>query len=454
MKNPLKYIKQILIFTLIFVGSINANAQIIDKIVAQVGDEIIMLSDIQQQKLQMIQDGQNVSNATDCQILESVLYQKLLINQAQIDSLEVSDDMVNGEMEQRIRYFEEQIGGREELEKFYGKSVAQIKAEFFTTIKKRMLSEMMEDKITENMIITPKDVKTFYNELPKDSIPYINSKISVGQVVIYPEITADDKGKAKIELESYRNQILSKQKRFETIATLRSNDPGSRIKGGDLGWQKRGTMVPEFEAALFSLKPNEISPVFETQYGYHIIEMLERKGDNYHVRHILITAKSSNKAFENAAIKLDQLYKDVKSDKLSFEKAAELHSTDEKSKNNGGKIVNPYTNDYFWDIQNINEIDPQMYRIIDRMKIGDISSPSLYDNMYEQKSGVRIVKLLNKTKPHQANLKDDYQLIQNACSQSKKQAIIKKWVQSKISGAYVRLDKDYFGCNFEYKWIK
>jgi len=454
MKNPLIFIKRIAIFAFVCFANTNVNSQVIDKIVAQVGNEIIMLSDIQQQKLQMIQEGVNVNNTTDCQILEDVLYQKLLVNQAQLDSIEVSDDQVNGEMEQRIRYFEEQIGGREELEKFYGKSVAQIKAEFFTIIKKRILSEMMEAKITENMVVTPNDIKKFYNNLPKDSIPYINSKISIAQIVIYPEITEEDKFKAKTELKKYRDQIVNNEKRFETIALTKSDDPGSRLKEGDLGWQRRGTMVPEFESALFALQKGDISPVFETQYGFHIIQMLERKGDNYHVRHILISAKSNNKAFENAAIKLDQIYKDIKANKITFEKAAELYSDDELSKNNGGQIVNPYTNDYFWDIQNINEIDPQMYRIVDRMKVGSVSSPSLYDNMREQKNGVRIVKLLNKTEPHLANLKDDYQLIQNACVESKKQDVINKWITSKINGAYIRIDKSFYNCKFRYNWTK
>ena len=454
MKKPLNYIKIVLSVVLVLLLSLNAKAQLIDKIVAQVGDEIIMLSDIEQRKLQMIQEGIEVSNSNNGQILEKILYQKLLINQAQIDSLEVSDDMVNGEMEQRIRYFQDQIGGKEELEKFYGKSVAQIKAEFFTTIKKRMLSEMMEDKVTETMTITPKNVKTFFKDLPKDSIPYINSKISVAHIVIYPEITDDDKLNAKQELEGYRNQIVSGEKSFKSLAILKSNDPGSRIKEGDLGWQKRGTMVPPFEAALFELQPDEISPVFESQFGYHIIKMIERKGDNYHVRHILIKPKSNNKAFENAAVKLDGIYQDLKAGKIEFDFAANKYSSDEKSKNNGGKIVNPYTNDYFWDVQNINEIDPQMYRIVDRLKDKEVSSPSLYDNMREQKSGVRIVKLLGKTEPHLANLSDDYQLISKACEEEKKQGVIKEWIEEKITGAYIRIDKDFQNSNFTYNWVK
>ncbi len=454
MKKQLKFIKT-LVLSIVFTSlSFAGKAQVIDKIVAQVGDEIILLSDIQSQKIQMISEGMNVSNTTDCQILEEMLYQKLLVNQAIIDSVEVSDDMVNAEMEQRIRYFEEQIGGRDKLEEFYGKSVAKIKAEFFDLIKKRILAEKMEEKITENLIVTPSDVKAFYNMLPKDSIPYINSKISVAHIVKYPVITDADKLKAKTKLEMYREDIVSGRKKFQTIAISYSNDPGSSVKGGDLGWQTKGTMVPEFEAALFELKPNEISEVFETQYGYHIIQMIERRGNNYHVRHILISAKASYAALDKAIDDIEKIYNDVKSGKISFDEAAKRFSDDDKSKLSGGKIVNPYTGDYYWDLQNINEIDPQMYRIIDGLRVGDLSKPSRYINMYEQKEGVRFVKLLGKTKPHLANLTDDYQLIKNACTEHKKQEIINKWIADRIKTTYIKIDKDYYTCQFNFDWIK
>ena len=454
MKKQSKFIKASILSLLFITLSFTSKGQVIDKIVAQVGDEIILLSDVQSQKIQMISEGMNVTNTTDCQILEEMLYQKLLVNQAQIDSLEVPDDMVNGEMEQRIRYFEEQIGGRDKLEEFYGKSVAQIKAEFFGLIKKRILAEKMEEKITENMVITPSDVKAFYNSLPKDSIPYINSKISVAHIVKYPVISENDKVKAKTKLEMYREDIISGKKKFQTIAISYSDDPGSSVKGGDLGWQTKGTMVPEFEAALFELKPDEISPVFESQYGYHIIQMIERRGNNYHVRHILISPKASYTALDESVNEIERIYRDVKSGKITFEAAARKYSDDEKSKLNGGKIINPYTGDYYWDLQNINEIDPQMYRIIDGLKVGDLSKPSRYINMYEQKEGVRFVKLLGKTKPHLANLTDDYQLIKNACTEHKKQEIINEWINSKIKSTYLKLDKDYYNCDFTFDWIK
>ena len=217
-KMQLKYIKSF--FTLLFLGIVfNSNAQtgIVDKIVAQIGEEIIMLSDIQKTKLQLIQEGVDPTKKMDCDILEELLFQKLLLNQAKIDSVEVNDESVNANMEQRLRYFEAQIGGREELEKFYGKSIAQIKAEFFKVIKEGMLAEQMKNKITENLVVTPKDINQFFNDLDKDSVPYINSKISVAHIVIYPEITETDKLKAKQELEGYREQIINNERSFKSF---------------------------------------------------------------------------------------------------------------------------------------------------------------------------------------------------------------------------------------------
>lgn len=454
MKMPLKNSK-ILLFVVFVLSSIFSFGQnnVIDKVIAQIGDEIVMLSDIQKAKLQLIQEGMEVSKKDDIRILEELLYQKLLLNQAKLDSVEVSDDQVNANMEQRIRYFEAQIGGREELEKFYGKSTAQIKAEFFKSIKENMLSEAMQDKITENLIVTPKDISAFFKTLPLDSIPYINSKISVAQIVIYPEITQADKVKAFKEISRIREDVVQERVSFQAAATRYSEDPGSKFKDGDLGWQSKGTMVPEFEAAAFILEKKGVSPVFETQYGYHFLQLLDRKGDNYRVRHILISTKADDKALDAAAVKIENIYKEIKSTSITFEKAAEKYSNDDGSKFNGGKIVNPYTNDYFWDINNINEIDPQLYRIIQGLSTNQMTRPSLYENYKEQKIGLRMIKLLAKTQPHAANLTDDYQLIQKACTETKKQEIITKWVSAKINSAYIRIDNDYKSENFQYNWL-
>jgi peptidyl-prolyl cis-trans isomerase SurA len=457
----LKSISRSLSLAALMVFSLNfsfaqTGAKVIDRIVAQLGEEIILLSDIQNRRLDIIQEGGKMDAATDCNILEEMLFEKLLITQAQLDSIEIPDDYVNAEMENRIRYIAQQIGSIEELEKFYGKSVAQIKAEFFNLIKKRMMAERMRDMITENVLITPNEVKLFYNTLPKDSLPYINAKISVAQIVLYPQITEDDKAKRKKELEVRRKQIADGERTFDGVALLESDDPGSRIQGGDLGWNSRGSMVPEFEAELFKLEKDGISPVFETLYGFHIVQLLDRKGDNYHCRHILFMPKVNDKALMKAATSIDSLYKAIKKGTITFEDAAMQYSQDDYSKQNGGKIVNPYTGDYFWDIQNINEIDPQMSTLINSMRIGDYSQPALYDNMMEQKKGVRIVKLIDRTKPHIANLKDDYQLIQMAALNEKKQAVIDHWVKTKIEGIFVRIfDANFIDqCKYRYPWIK
>lgn len=442
-------------FLIVLLSGTAFSQKVIDKVVAQVGEEIILLSDIQAARLQEIQSGLDGDKFSDCMILEELMYEKLLVNQAKIDSIEVSDDMVNQEMEARLREIARQIGSMEALEEFYGKSVAQIKADFFMLIKKKIQAERMRETITQDVVITPKEVKEFYNKLPKDSIPYINSKVVVAQIVKYPAVTQKDKEKSRKILEGYRSQIVEGKKTFATIASLYSDDPGSRLQNGELGWQTRGTMVPEFEAALFKLEKMEVSPVFETQYGYHIVQLLDRRGDNYSVRHVLITPKVSENALMKAATTMDSIYTELKKGRLKFEDAAQRFSDDENSKQNGGKIVNPYSGDYYWDLQNINEIDPQMSRVVDILKIGGYSSPALYDNMYEQKQGIRIVKLLDKTKPHLANLEEDRQLIELAATNEKKQEVIDKWIQGKINGTFITIDENYLkDCDFKYNWKK
>lgn len=457
MIKPLHAIKLFVLAIFLTTASASAFAQskVIDKIVAKIGDEYILLSDVENQKLSLQQNGMDVNSSSDCDILEGLMYEKLLTNQAVIDSVEVKDEVVNQEMESRLRIIAEQIGSIERLEEFYGKSVAQIKAEFFDVIKKRMQAERMKETITEGIDVTPKEVKEFYERLPKDSIPYINSKITIAQIVLYPQVTELDKKLAFKSITEALERVKSGERTFQTEAVLTSDDPGSKLEGGNLGWQARGTMVPEFEAELFKLKKDEISPIFETQYGYHFLQLLNRKGDNYEVRHILVSPKVDKRALIKTKSRMDSLYAEIQKGTISFEDAANQFSQDESSSGNGGKIVNPYTGDYKWDLQNINEIDPQMSQFINRLEPGDYAPPSLYDNYMEQKQGVRIVKLLGKTEPHLANLKDDYQLIQLAAMNEKKQKVIDAWVRQKISGNYVWIEEGLAGrCEFNYEWVK
>lgn len=443
-----------LIFSLIVVCAWNVSAQnskqVIDKVVAQIGDNIILLSDIQQQKLQAIQAGVDANHNLECSILEELMYQDLLINQAKLDSLDVTDAQVDAEMENRIRVIENQIGGRQKMEEFYGKTITQIKNEFREVIKDRMLASEMERTITSEISVTPKEVQQFYNALPPDSIPFINAQLSFQQIVHYPEITKDDKKRAYDKLVDIRAQILS-GKSFETQARINSMDPGSAAQGGKIE-ATRGMMVPQFEAAVFRLEKNGVSDVFETDYGYHIVKLIDRKGDDYVCAHILIIPEFTEESLIASATKMDSCYTELKNGTITWDEAVIKYSNDEATFRNKGIITNPITGEQTWDMEDLNQVDQQIYIITEAMSTGDISQANLYMNPFERKQGVRIVRLTDRKPPHKANLTDDYSLIKNATENDKKQKAVDTWISSKIENAYIKIDDDFKNCNFKNNW--
>ena len=446
--------KLIITFSIVILTITNLFSQekTIDKIVAQVGDNIVLLSDIQAQKLQAIQAGITVTPEMDCQILEELMYQFLLLNQAQIDSIIVSDAQVDAEMENKIRIIEQQIGSRQKLEEFYGKTVAQIKREFRPIIKDQLLAKEMERQMTSEISVTPRDVQKFYNSIPLDSIPLINSQLSFQQIVSYPEVTPDDKKRAFDELTEIRNNIVREGKSFSTQARIHSMDPGSASNGGEIK-ATRGMMVPSFEATLFNLQIGDVSDVFESTYGYHILKLIDRKGDNYTVQHILIIPNFANDALEKAAISLDSCYQLLKGGKITWDAAVLEFSNDETTMQNKGVITNPITGEQTWDMEDLSQVDQQIYLLTDAMEKGDISEPNLYTNMMERKQGVRIVRLMERTTPHRANLEDDYALIKRAAENDKKMKMVQEWTQAKIKNAYVKIDDDYKNCQFRNDWL-
>lgn len=446
----LKYFLNILFFCPIILWS---QPKTIDKIAAQVGDNVILLSDIQGQKLQMLQAGLTLNEDVDCQILEELMYQKLLLNQAILDSIEVSDEQVNAEMENRIRVIENQIGGKDKLEAFYGKTIAQIKSEFKDAIKEQLLAQEMERQITGEISVTPREVEKFFNSLDKDSIPFINSQLSFQQIVYYPEITAADKKKAFDRLAEIRKDIVENGKSFSTMARIHSEDPGSAADGGKIE-ASRGMMVAPFEAAAFNLNIGEVSQIFETTYGYHILKLLDRKGDDYTCQHILIIPQFDDQALERAAMKIDTCYSLLMSGKITWNDAVLKYSNDEETKQNNGIITNPITGEQTWDMEDLNQVDQQIYLITDVMEPGDISQPALFTNLFSRKQGIRIVRLLSRTSPHKANLKDDYNLIKMAAENQKKQEMISEWTSQKIQNAYIRIDENYQSCSFLNPWNK
>ncbi len=439
--------------SLFFVQLSFSQMQVVDKVIAKIGDKVILLSDLEAQKIQLIQEKIEITKQTECMILEELMFQNLLLNQAELDSVTVSDQQVEAELEQRLRYFEAQIGGRDKLEEFYGKSVFQIKNEFRKIIRERMIAQEMERVITDGVMITPREVRDFFDEIPRDSLPFINARVGLQQIVIYPQITEADREKTKRRLEDIRKRIVGGFATFNSEAVKNSEDPGSRADGGLIEGY-RGQMVKEFDAMAFSLQIGEISPVFETQFGYHIMKLESRRGDAYNCRHILLIPEVSDAEFDKAIAKIEECHRRIRNGELGWDQAVILYSNDAATKNNNGRVTNPYTGEPTWDMEDLNQIDRQMFILIGGMKPGDVSAPSVYDNVMESKQGVRIVRLVDRSTPHRANMDDDYQMIQNAALNKKRQEVVERWVNEKIGNAYIRISPEFSSCDFMYKWIR
>lgn len=444
-------------WTLLFISFITITAfgqrKIIDNVIAQVGDNTILLSDLETQKHQAQLSEIPIDENFECEVLEELLYQNLLLLQAEIDSVIIPDAQVDGEMENRIRVIEQQIGGRQKLEEFYGKSVNQIKIEFRDAIRRKLIVETMEDNITQNLHVTPDEIKAYYQNIPFDSLPLISTEIKLQQLTVFPEITNDDKRLARKKLQDILEDVRSNNKSFESMAKMYSEDPGSASKGGIME-ASVGMMVPAFENVVMSLQEGQVSDVFETEYGYHIAKLLKRNGNDYICSHILIIPTFSREQLVYANNQIEEAYKKLNDSTISWNGAVLKYSNDENTKLNHGIITNPYTGDQYWKMEDLNQVDQQVFLLIDKMQVGDISSPTLYFDFNERKQGIRIIRVMDKTKPHRANLEDDYSMIQDATTTWKKQQIISKWAESKIKGAYIRIDDSYKHCESLNKWTK
>lgn len=446
-------------FIALFTGGLNAQIQdrnpggmqTVDRIVGQVGDNIILYSDIEMQKMQAMSQDVPIDQFTDCRILEELLYQNLLVANAKLDSIEVADAQVNGEMENRLRQIEQQIGGRQELEEFYGKTYSEIKTEFFDVIKERLLAQEMERIITDDVRVTPRDVERFFDEIPTDSLPMVNEQVALQQIVVFPKVSQRDKNEAIDKLNRWRNDVVRGVKDFKVLATMNSDDPGSAKEGG-LIEASRGMMVKPFEAAAFSLNIGEISEVVETQYGFHIIQLVDRKGDDYTVRHILKIPEVDRSAFSQAAALIDECSKRLRDGDITWNEAVLEYSEDEFTKQNQGNLTNPYTGELYWDVAGLSQIDQEMGSALTRMEIGELTEPMIYEDRQRRKEGVRIIRLRDRTQPHQANLTDDYTFIKRAAENRKKEEGIQKWVNEESKETYINIDEKFSHCDYLYNW--
>lgn len=441
----------IIVFGTICGTAANAQqAQVIDKVVAVVGKNIILQSDIEEQYTQYRLQGGIKGSATSirCEILEDLLFRKLMLNQAELDSITVTDDQVESEMDYRVRYFVSQLGSEEKLEQYYNKSMPEIKNELRTIIKDQKLIEEVQRGIVSGVSATPSDVREFYYSIPKDSIPMVSAQYEIAQLVKKPPITLDEKLAVKDELYELRSRIL-KGERFSTIARIYSEDPGTAKKGGETGFQGRGGFVPEFEAAAFALKEGEVSEVVETEYGFHIIQLIERRGDYVNVRHVLRTLKVSPEALQTAYDQLDSIANLIRNDSITFDEVVRKFS-DEDDKVNGGYLVNENTGSTLFAAE---DLDQQVSVVVNKLQVGEVSDPVPMKTK-NGKDAYRLLIIKKKTTAHKANLKDDYALIQQWTMQKKRQEAINKWIDDKSTKAYVNISEEYRDCDFQFDWNK
>jgi peptidyl-prolyl cis-trans isomerase SurA len=422
--------------------------QVIDQVVAVVGKNIVLESDIENQYMQYRLQGGISGSASEirCKLLEDILYQKLMVAQADYDSITVGDDQVNSEMDRRISSFINQFGSQEKMESYYGKTLVEIKKELFDIIEEQLLAQQVQQNIVRDVTVTPSEIKTFYKNIPSDSIPLIKTEYTIAQIVKKPPISVEEKIRVKERLMELRKRILQGES-FSTLAILYSEDPGSAKKGGELGFYGRGQLYPEFEAVAFKLKEGEISNVVETEAGYHIIQMIERKGDYVNVRHILLTPKVSPADLLKARNELDSIATLIRNDSITFDEAVEQFS-DGEDKNNGGLLINPYTMGTTFEPE---QLDAQVSFTIEKMKVGEISNP-VPMKTEDQKDAYRILMLKQKTQPHRANMSEDYSKIQEWALQQKKIEAIDKWINEKSKETYVRIVDRYQDCTFDHQW--
>ena len=428
----------------------NSKSVNIDKIVGIVGKGIVLKSEVETQYLQMVSQGVAVNTNSRCKIFEDLMYQKLLLAQAEKDSLTVSDDQVDAELTKRMDYYISQFGSQEKFEAFYGKTVDEYKADLRDKIRDLLLEQQQQSKITSDISVSPLEVRDYFDKIPKDSIPFINAQVEIGQIVKKPAITAEEKKAAFDKITKLRDRVLAGED-FSTMAVLYSDDPGSAKNGGEYKNIQRGQFVPQFDAVVFNLKEGEISPVFETQYGYHFVQLIKRRGEFVDLRHILIAPKVAPEDMLKAKLYLDSIKTIIKKDSLTFAEAAAKYSDDEDSKENGGLIMNMQTGSTRYDMDQLGQVDPNLVFSINKMEPGQISDPEPMTTK-DGKEAYRILYLKDRTKPHKANLQDDYQAIQNQALAFKQRTIINNWIKSKLGDTYVHIDSDYIDCKFDNPW--
>ena len=428
--------------------SFSLSAQTIDKVEAVIGDEIVLTSDIESQYVQYIAQGYTEADDIKCTIIEDILFQKLLVHQAKMDSISVEENEVDAEIEKRLQYFENQLGSVAKVEAYFDKELSVIQQDLKKVIRDQLLGQRMRAQITKGIKVTPAEVKTFFATIPAEEIPSVAAQVKVAQLVIKPIIPEVENDRIRTKLNNLRKRVYDGED-FKVLAALYSDDPGSANNGGELGFVNRGDLVPEFERAAFRLKQDAISEVIQSEFGFHIVQLIERRGEQINVRHILIKPKVSSTALRDAKLKIDSIAAELNTATITFDEAIKKYSDDE-SKNNGGLIMNPSTGTttFF-----VDDLGPSLKYIITPLEVGGISQPLLAD-MPDKTKAYRICMLKERIEAHATNLVEDYAKIQEFAVNIKTQETINKWVDKQVAQTYIRLNTGLSDCEMYTKWNK
>lgn len=437
--------------------AVMAQENVIDEIVWVVGDDAILRSDIETQRLYLQNEGQRLDGDPYCVIPEQMAIQKLYLNQAKLDSIDVNENQVIQSVDQWMNFAVNQIGSKEKLEEYFGKKYSQIKDERKDMIREQQVTEQMKHSLIGEIKLTPSDVRKYYNQLPKDSLPNIPTTVEAQIITLEPKIPFEETDAIKARLRDFTEQINSGKIEFSSLARLYSEDPESSKRGGELGFMGKGQLLAEFANVAFNLNdPKRVSQIVQTEYGYHIIQLIEKRGDRINCRHILLKPKVSDKELKEATVRLDSLYADLKTDKFSFEEAATFVSYDKDTRNNKGLMVNQN-----YESANsgtpkfeMQELPQEIGKVVYDMKVGEISKPftMLTD---KQKEVVAIVKLKTRTESHKANLSDDFQALKAIVEGRKREDLLNDWIAKKQKTTYVRISEGWKNCDFKFPgWIK
>jgi peptidyl-prolyl cis-trans isomerase SurA len=424
-----------------------------DKIIATVGDKIILKSDIENSIHDMQRQNVEIPANASCLLLQQALAMKALVLQADKDSLPVSDEDVNAEIDNRVRYYINTYGSKEILEQIAGKTVFQLKEEFRPVIRDQKLAQAEREKIVGDVRITPKEVEAYYAKIPKDSLKFYESQLEIGQIVLYPKASRDVENYAIDQLKEYKKEVEDGSKKFETLASLFSDDPGSKDNGGLYEINRNEKQWdPVFLSKAFSLKDGQISNVFKSKFGYHIIQMVSRRGDDATIRHILKIPQASSIEINAAKEKLDSIRTQLMKGTITFGEAVAKYSEDDNSKFTGGRITAADgSNSTF---VTIDQLDKDLVLMLKDLKVGEYSAPTEFMDQSARKKAVRIVDILTKTEPHRENLKDDYDKVSQRALEEKKNDVLEQWFNKMIPTFYINIAKEYDSCPEIDKWTE